>query len=145
MIPVDAIIADSVRGEPDIGVVASIDDERLTVLLWNYHDVAGGANDRREVALALKGLPSLGAGAYSTELTIDDTSGNSYTKWLEMGSPQTPTAGQIAALHQAAEMQRVTRDFAVTEEGKAQLNVSLPRQSVKLIEIVFRPKSPPSR
>ena len=34
MIPVDAIIADSVRGEPDLGVVASIDDarSRLTIL-----------------------------------------------------------------------------------------------------------------
>ena len=29
MIPVDAIIADSVRGEPDLGVVASIDDARV--------------------------------------------------------------------------------------------------------------------
>ena len=61
MIPVDAIIADSVRGEPDLGAVASVDDarSRLTILAWNYHDVAGGYEDRRDVQLTLVGLPAL--------------------------------------------------------------------------------------
>jgi xylan 1,4-beta-xylosidase len=138
MISVDTIIADSVRGEPDLGVVASIDDERLTILLWNYHDVASGTNERREVTLNLTGLPAIGAGAQSVERTINDISGNAYTAWLAMGSPQPPTADQITALHAAAKMQTVPRDFSATADGKAQLNVSLPRQSVKLIEIVFR-------
>jgi xylan 1,4-beta-xylosidase len=139
MISADAIIADSVRGEPDLGVVASIDDKRLTILLWNYHDVAGGTNDRRNVALNLTGLPALRTGAHSIEHTIDDSSGNAYTAWLAMGSPQPPTADQITQLHAAAEMQAVTRSFTAVD-GAAQLNVSLPRQSVKLIEIVFRPQ-----
>jgi xylan 1,4-beta-xylosidase len=138
MISVDAIIDDSVRGESDLGVVASIDDARLTILLWNYHDVAGGTDDRREVVLNLTGLPAIDAGAGSIERTIDDISGNAYTAWLAMGSPQPPTADQIAALHAAAEMKTVTSDFSATADGKAQLSVSLPRQSVKLIEIIFR-------
>lgn len=139
MLPVDAIITESVRHEPDLGAVASIDDNRLTILLWNYHDVAGSYDDRREVELHLKGLPKAQAGATVREYTIDETSGNAYTTWLAMGSPQQPTSDQIAALHAAAEMRVVKSDFAAAPDGSTRLKVSLPRQSVKLIEIVLRP------
>jgi xylan 1,4-beta-xylosidase len=139
MIPVDAIITESVRHEPDLGAVASIDDDRLTVLLWNYHDVAGGYEDRREVELNLQGLPKVQAGAIVREYTIDETSGNAYTAWLAMGSPQPPDAGQIARLHAAAEIRPIESRLTVAPDGTARLKLSLPRQSVKLIEIVLRP------
>jgi xylan 1,4-beta-xylosidase len=144
MIPVDAIIADSVRGEPDVGVVASIDEARarLTILVWNYHDVAGGYEDRRDVQLTLAGLPGAGKGARAVEFTIDQNSGNAYTAWLAMGSPQTPTAAQIARLHAAAKMAAVSRVLTRTSTGNAQLNVAMPRQSVKLIEIALDPTRP---
>jgi xylan 1,4-beta-xylosidase len=147
MMPVDTIIADSVRGEPDVGVVASIDEARarLTILVWNYHDVAGGYEDRRDVQLTLAGLPGAGKGARAVELTIDQDSGNAYTAWLAMGSPQTPTAAQIARLHAAAKMGAVSRALTRTSTGNAQLNVTMPRQSVKLIEIALdstRPRAP---
>lgn len=139
MIPVDAIIADGVRGEPDVGAVASTDSarKRLTVLLWNYHDVAAGSDDRREVQVTFTGLPSGSAGMRAVEYAIDDVSGNAYTAWRDMGSPQAPTAEQIAKLHAAAAMQPVQRSLATTSEGDAQLKVSLPRQSVKLIAIAL--------
>jgi xylan 1,4-beta-xylosidase len=141
MIPVDAIIADSVRGESDLGAVASLDEarSRLTILLWNYHDVAGGHDSRREVQLTLAGLPRGGRGLRAVEYSIDENSGNAYTAWLAMGSPQSPTAKQIARLHTAAKMPPVTRDLTRTSPGKLKLNVSLPRQSVKLIEIALAP------
>jgi xylan 1,4-beta-xylosidase len=145
MIPVDAIIADSVRGEPDLGVVASIDEarSRLTIVMWNYHDVAGGYDVRRDVDLRLTGLPGGGDGAHAVEFTIDEVSGNAYTAWLAMGSPQPPTADQIARLHAAAKMPAVRRELTATPAGNAQLKVTLPRQSVKLIEIVL-PSTAPS-
>jgi xylan 1,4-beta-xylosidase len=144
MIPVDAIIADSVRGEPDIGAVASVDERktRLTVLLWNYHDVAGGYDDRREVRLTIAGLPSGARKLRAVEYSIDQTSGNAYSAWLTMGSPQAPTADQIARLHAAARMQREPRELRRASSGEAQIGVTLPRQSVKLIEIAL---SPPRR
>lgn len=137
MIPVDAIITESVRHEPDLGAVASVDKDRLTVLVWNYHDVAGGYQDRRDIELRLTGLPPAAAGAQLLEHTIDETSGNAYTAWLAMGSPQPPDARQIAALHAAAKIPVEKRAFAVGADGTAKLKVTLPRQSVKLIEIVF--------
>ena len=136
MMPVDTIIADSVRGEPDIGAIASVDaaKSRLTVLLWNYHDVAGGSDDQRSVQLTLAGLPRTAKRARATEYSIDETSGNAYTAWLAMGSPQLPTAGQIAQLHAASKMRAVARDLT-RANGNAEVTVVLPRQSVKLIEI----------
>jgi xylan 1,4-beta-xylosidase len=137
MIPVDAIIADSVRGEPDVGAIASVDDakSKLTILLWNYHDVAGGYEDRRTVRLTLVGLPKTAKRAGAVEYSIDETSGNAYTAWLAMGSPQAPTARQIAKLHTASRMQTVARDLIRTTSGHTGLDVVLPRQSVKLIEV----------
>jgi len=141
MIPVDAIIAHSVRGEPDIGAIASVDDarSRLTILLWNYHDVAGGYDDRRDVLLTLTGLADAARGARVVEYSIDEHSGNAYTAWLAMGSPQPPNADQVAKLHAAAQLHAAPRELTRTSAGKAQLGLVMPRQSVKLIEIDLAP------
>jgi xylan 1,4-beta-xylosidase len=141
MLPVDAIITESVRHEPDMGAVASVGPGRLTVLLWNYHDVAGGQEDRREVDLRLTGLPPAATGAVVHEYTIDQTSGNAYTAWLAMGEPQSPDEAQVAALHAAAEMRPVPRDLARAADGTARMKVSLQRQSVTLIEVVLQPSN----
>jgi len=141
MIPVDAIIAHSVRGEPDLGAIASVDDarSRLTILLWNYHDVAGGYDDRRDVMLTLTGLADAARGARVVEYSIDEHSGNAYTAWLAMGSPQPPNADQVAKLHAAAQLHAAPRELTRTSAGKAQLGLVMPRQSVKLIEIDLAP------
>jgi xylan 1,4-beta-xylosidase len=142
MFPVDAIIGNSVRGEPDLGAVASLDaaGARLTILLWNYHDVAGGYDDHRDVQLLLTGLPRLARHAKALEYTIDETSGNAYSAWLAMGSPQSPSKAQIARLHAAAKMRPVSRELERTSAGVAGLQLKLPRQSVKLIEIDLAPR-----
>ncbi len=141
MIPVDAIIADSVRGEPDLGAIASVDDakSRLTILVWNYHDVAGGYDDRREVQLTVAGLPKSAHGTRAVEYSIDERSGNAYTAWLAMGSPQSPTKGQVAALHSAAKMNAAPRELEKSSAGDLRLNLVMRRQSVKLIEIGLAP------
>jgi xylan 1,4-beta-xylosidase len=139
MLPVDAILADGVRGEPDLGAVASVDDggRRLAILLWSYHDVAGGHDDRRDVELRIRGLPEAAATEW-LERTIDETSGNAYTAWLAMGSPQPPNPEQVARLHAAAEMKVERHDLEVGPDGTLRLAVTLPRQSVKLIDVVLR-------
>jgi xylan 1,4-beta-xylosidase len=146
MFSADAIIADSVRAEPDIGAVASIDASgwKLAILLWNYHDTAGGYEDRREVQLAITGLGGRKAGK-AVEYSIDQNAGNAYTAWLAMGSPQPPSKPQIAKLHAAAEMHPQARDIVRTATGEARISVVLPRQSVKLIEISLKPIGSASR
>jgi xylan 1,4-beta-xylosidase len=137
MIPVDAIIASSVRGEPDLGAIASTDDSksRLTILVWNYHDVAGGSDERREIRLELTGLPVTARRARAVEYSIDELSGNAYTAWLAMGSPQSPTADQIAKLHAASRMRATPLALTWNGAAEAEVRLVMPRQSVKLIEI----------
>jgi xylan 1,4-beta-xylosidase len=142
MIAVDSIIADSVRGEPDIGAIASTNGSRLTVLLWNYHDIAGGDEDRRALRLEISGLPRAGRNARAVEYSIDETSGNAYSAWVAMGSPQPPSPSQIAQLHAAARLQAVPRKITRTTAGNMQLELLLPRQSVKLVEIDLKRRDP---
>jgi xylan 1,4-beta-xylosidase len=146
MLPVDRIITASVRGEPDIGAVATIDDarERLAILLWNYHDVAGYPAQGRAVQLSISGLGGA-AGALAIERSIDEKSGNAYTAWQQMGSPQEPTAAQVALLHAAATMRPVTREVRHTSSGDIRLQIELTSQSVKLIEIPLRPATSTGR
>jgi xylan 1,4-beta-xylosidase len=142
MIPVDDIIAKGVRGEPDVGAVASVDEtkSRLTILLWNFHDVAGGYDDKRTVRLRVRGM-ARGGGEPSRarEYAIDEYSGNAYTAWLAMGSPQPPSAAQIEKLHAAARLNPVVREIPRKGKDALALDVVLPRQSVKLIEIGVAP------
>jgi xylan 1,4-beta-xylosidase len=141
MLPVDGIIADSVRGEPDLGAVAAIDTARarLAILLWNYHDVAGGYADRRTVRLTIEGLARDQKVGRTVEYSIDEHSGNAYTAWLAMGSPQSPSAEQVAKLHDAEKMRPVSRRVRKTSGAGVQMDVVMPRQSVKLIEIALQP------
>jgi xylan 1,4-beta-xylosidase len=76
-----------------------------------------------------------GRGARAAEFSIDEQSGNSYSAWLAMGSPQSPTADQVSKLHAAAKMRATSRELSRIGAGKAQLALVLPRQSVKLIVI----------
>lgn len=137
MLPAEAIIASGVRGESDLGAVASRDAgrSRLTVLAWNYHDVAGGYEDSRELRLLVSGLPPEARGARVLEYSIDEHAGNAYSAWLAMGSPQAPTAEQVARLHAAARLTPATREPVRRRRGALELELRLPRQSVKLIEI----------
>jgi xylan 1,4-beta-xylosidase len=130
MLPVDEILSHGVRGTSDVGAVATRDRERLAVLVWNYHDVAGAMTSPSEVVLELAGLSTTARDV--REYTIDDVSGNAHTAWRKMGSPPAPSADQIRALNAAAEMSPVPRQLS----GNT-LPLSLPPQSVKLIEITL--------
>lgn len=130
MLPVDEILAEGVRGESDVGAVATRDGGRLSILVWNYHDVAGAMTSAREVVLELAGLSA--AVRSVREYSIDDVSGNAHTAWRKMGSPPAPSPEQIRALTAAAELVATPRQL----EGKT-LPLLLPPQSVKLIEVTL--------
>jgi xylan 1,4-beta-xylosidase len=105
--------------------------------LWNYHDVAGSYDERRTVRLTIDGLSRDRDVRRAVEYSIDEHSGNAYTAWLAMGSPQSPSAEQVAMLHEAEKMRPVRRRARWTSRGGVQLDVAMPRQSVKLIEIAL--------
>jgi xylan 1,4-beta-xylosidase len=120
---------------PDIGAMATLaaDGHSAAVLLWNYHndDLPAPAAD---LDLNLQGLPA--GQALVQHYRIDQEHSNSYAVWQGMGSPQSPTAAQQATLAQAGQLALLTSPAWVsTQQGRAELHVSLPRQGVSLLRL----------
>jgi xylan 1,4-beta-xylosidase len=133
-VPLDAIIRDGVRGTPDVAGLASLDGNRLCVLLWHYHDDDLPGPDAR-VTLTLTRLPSSGGTLQLTHYRIDATHSNAFTAWKSLGSPVAPNDSQYAQLRKAGQLATI-EDFprAVTVTGgAATLAVNLPRQAVSLL------------
>ncbi len=122
----------SVRGaQADINAMATIDEHQAAVLLWHYHDddLPGEA---AHIQLSIDGLPA--GKAMLHHYRIDDTHSNSYAAWLTMGSPENPTAAQIAELEAAGQLSLYTSpQWVHTAGGSLEMSVELPRQGVSLL------------
>jgi xylan 1,4-beta-xylosidase len=134
MYPLKTMVDSSVRGiQTDVGALAAKDKKSATVMIWNYHDedVTGTPSN---VAVSINDVP-----AKSVKLThyrIDNEHSNSYEAWKKMGSPQSPTVEQIAALEKAGQLQTIGETAKVKATGgKINMNILLPRQAVSLIKL----------
>jgi xylan 1,4-beta-xylosidase len=84
--------------------------------------------------LHIQGLPSTLKRVLLTQYRIDDTHSNAYAVWLEMGSPQQPSAAQYAELKRRDGLQMLgSPQWLEVVRGQATLNSELPRQSVSLL------------
>ncbi|GAB3262462.1 hypothetical protein GCM10027347_28170 [Larkinella harenae] len=125
------------RAAPDVNALAARDtaSNTATVMVWNYHDDNVSA-PVSPVDLAIKGLPT--KQVLVTQYRIDEEHSNSYAVWQKMGSPQQPTAEQIAALEKAGQLAQygfpVKTDVA---NGEVKLNTVLPRQAVALFKLTW--------
>lgn len=131
-IPLDAMLKNGVRAEPDVSVLASVQGHKVSVLVWHYHDddVSGPSAD---ITLHISGLTGKSAAKLS-HYRIDDAHSNAFTAWQRMGSPQTPTSAQFAQLEKAGKLTLLeTASKLITENGKATLHFILPRQAVSLL------------
>ncbi len=124
-----------VRGQADVSALAARSEKRITVLAWHYHDddLPGAAAD---VRIVLDGAP---AGVPQVVRTlIDQTHSNSFTTWLSMGSPQSPTAEQIQILEASSQLAQATDKTAVTSHrDQVEIQFSLARQAVTLLELTW--------
>jgi xylan 1,4-beta-xylosidase len=133
--PLDAILKDGVRAKPDVAALASLDRDKLCVLIWHYHDddVSGPSAD---VALELTGLPVRGGRATLRHYRIDDTHSNAFTEWRRMGSPQQPTPAQYARLEKAGQLAELDPPRALRiKDAVLPLRFMLPRQGTSLIVV----------
>ena len=72
----------------------------------------------------------------STHHRVDATHGNAYEAWQRMGSPQTPTKAQRAALERAGRLQPFAPPYRVNvQDGRVRLTLTLPRQAVSLVSL----------
>ncbi len=132
-VSLDDIKKSGVRGKPDVAALASSEKNKLTVLLWHYHDddVAG---PEAELAVNLTGLPGNFKQGRLTRYTIDADHSNAFAAWQKMGAPAQPTAEQYAQLEQAGKLALLgTPQTVKPTAGTLNLKERLPRQAVTLL------------
>lgn len=133
--PLATILADGVRGDPDIDAMATLNGQQVNVLVWNYHDVLETVT-ASPVSLSIKVPASFGTLATVSHLRVDETHGDAYTTWVAQGSPATPTAAQLAALQAAMVPSLLQPDETVAVTGEAvNLTFDLPRFGLSLVTL----------
>jgi xylan 1,4-beta-xylosidase len=132
----ESMLQGGVRGQPDIGTLASRKERSIAVLVWNYHDDDLPAPPA-EVTLAIAGMPS--GGALMHHYRVDADHSNSYEAWKRMGSPQKPAPELYAALERAGQLHLSGSPEwrTVPGNGRIELGFSLPRQGVSLVELAW--------
>jgi len=134
MKPLEEIVEKSVQGEqPEIGALASIDKKTAAIMLWNYHDLdKAGAAER--VKVQMNGIPTKKVTV--THYTIDSEHSNSYEVWKKMGSPQNPTAAQIATLEKSGQLATIGKPKKLeVKAGELILDIAMQRQAVSLLKL----------
>jgi xylan 1,4-beta-xylosidase len=132
-VKLDDMLANGVRGDADVGVMASRDAGQVSVLVWHYHDDDVAGPDA-SVNLAIRGLPRNFTRV--AHLRIDGEHSNAYAAWQRMNSPIAPDKAawdSLRAAGQLAELQDPS-DIAGAR-SPAQLSFTLPRQGVSLLVI----------
>lgn len=129
--PLDDILQHGIRKEADVHAVATLSGTRLAVMAWHYHDDdLPGAS--AEVTLDLDGFDA--TGRTIKHFRVDESHGNAYTWWLAQGSPQNPTAQQIAEMKSHGGLTEMTPAPDLrARDGGTSIRISLPRQAVSLI------------
>jgi xylan 1,4-beta-xylosidase len=131
----EKILEKGFRDKPDIDVLAVATEETVQALIWNYHDDIVEA-EPAPVKLTFKAPKNGAKRARLVHYRIDDTHSNAYTRWLELNSPRKPGPDVLARLKAAAELELLEPvRFCDVRNGKVELNFSLPRYAVSLVEI----------
>ncbi|HYS45332.1 MAG TPA: hypothetical protein VEM35_02770 [Rhizomicrobium sp.] len=134
-VKLDDIMADGVGRQPDIDAMATADGREAAVLLWNYHDEEKSASPS-PASLMVKGLPKAATRVLMTHYRIDDTHSNAYTAWKAMGSPQNPSAAQIAELKSKDGLQLLESPrWTAADKGVIAIQAELPRHAISLIQL----------
>ena len=132
MYDLKTFVDSSVRGQTDIGALAAKDKRSATIMIWNYHDEDKQAAEE-QVIINADGLPA--ATVTITEYRIDNEHSNSYEVWKKMGSPQNPTADQVAELENAGQLQMMHTPWKMKVKNKMIIRIGLPRQGVSLLKL----------
>jgi xylan 1,4-beta-xylosidase len=132
-VPLDTMMTAGIRNDPDVDALATRGVREAAVMLWNYHDVDVPA-PATPTTLRIQGFPATLGRVLLTHYRIDDTHSNAYTVWLAMGSPQQPSAAQLAELKRRDGLQLLgSPQWLGVVHGQATLRTELPRQSVSLL------------
>jgi xylan 1,4-beta-xylosidase len=134
--PLDDLLENGVRAEPDVDALAAIEGDRVQILVWHYHDDLVPADPAR-VTLKVAVPAAFGKRAASTHLRVDQEHGNAVSVWQSQGEPAAPNPSELAQLHEAMgalefEPPRVVE----VEHETVTLSFELPRFGVSLLTLV---------
>src|SRR5206468_7100100 len=101
--PLEDIVRRGVSTKPDVSALASLDGNKLSVLVWHYHDDDVPGPDA-EVALELNGLLVSDREVRLEHYRIDAQHSNAFESWKRMGAPQRPTPEQHDALRRSGQL-----------------------------------------
>jgi xylan 1,4-beta-xylosidase len=136
-VPLDDITRRGVRDRPDVAGLASLDQNKLCIMVWHYHDDDVPGPDA-EVQLRLGNIPPRAGELRVRQFRIDQKHSNAYTAWQRMGSPLQPTPERYLQLQKAGELAELTDPVVVTDEGSTvSLSFELPRQGVSLLQVTW--------
>jgi len=110
-------------------------------LVWHYHDDLVDA-PAVPVTLDVAVPPGFRANALVTHARVDETHGDAFTAWVAQGSPEAPTAVQLAALEEAMLPALLAREQVTpVRSGAVRLAFELPRFGVSLLTLVPQSES----
>ena len=133
----ELIRANNVRTNPDVSALASLDNHQLAILLWHYHD-DDLPDAPAAVAISLRGLPLNLGQAKVTHYRVDADHSNAYEAWKRIGSPAKIAPEQFADLEKAGQLaEHAPLAVIDIKDGKAIVNVCLPRQAVSLLVVTW--------
>lgn len=127
--PLSQLLVGGVRDVPDVDALATLDGERLEVLVWNYHDELVAA-EPTPVTLDVGLPPGFGAEVQVRFVRVDGEHGDAHAVWVSQGCPEQPSAEQLRELKAA--MLPVTQAPQVVraKEGVVRVSFDLPRFAV---------------
>jgi xylan 1,4-beta-xylosidase len=133
-VSLEDLLKHGVRDRPDVSALASIDDRKLAVMLWHYHDDDVPGPDAA-VTLRIPGLPMTEGAMRLAHYRVGPSTSNAYTVWKSIGQPSHPDEKQRAQLERAGQLGRMTNAPTTVPviDGAISLPVSLPRQAVSLL------------
>jgi len=135
--PLSSILKSGIVDQPHINALATADERRLSVLVWNYHDDILPAPDA-PVKMLIKGLPGNLTRVLVHHYRIDEHHSNAYTAWKEMGSLPQLTAEQYNRLSSLGHLQQLSPpEWKHLEQGELELGFQLPRHAVSLFQLVW--------
>jgi xylan 1,4-beta-xylosidase len=116
--------------------MATLNDDSVQVLVWNYHDAVTTAPDT-SIHLTVQVPTAFGSNARVSHLRVDDSHGDAFTVWQAQGMPANPDTDQVAALERAMHPSPVVpeSDVHVSADGTLSLDFELPRFGLSLVTI----------
>ncbi len=124
------------KSERDISALAAMEKKKVTVMVWNYHDL-NIVSPSAAVNVVVNGIDA--SEVKVIHYRIDQENSNSYELWKNMGSPQQVSPEQYVQLEQAGKLKLLEeRIDQKVDKGRITLPIDMQGQSVSLLVIEWK-------